>query len=744
MDPKFSIQAKLRQIILLTTGVVLVITAVSFITNEMISFRQNYLDRVVTLAEVVAENSTGSLAFRNEEDALKVLASLRAEPSILRAALYNAQGEVFAKYPANVPDSAVPSTAPREGQRFTAEKLIVSRPAIEEKVVGMLYMEADLAPLYNRLQFYMLMVAGVLAVSLVVAYLLSAYLQKRISEPILSLAGTARHISEHRDYATRAEKKSQDEIGTLTDSFNDMLHQIESREAALRQSGERLRLALEGSQAGTWDWDLRSNAIVWDEYALRLHGMKPGEFTGTYEGLLKVIHPMDRSSVERVLKRAVEKKREFILETRVVWGDGSIHYLASRGKPFFDERGQPMRMSGMTMDITEVKRAEQSLRESEERFRAMADAAPVLIWTSRPDGEFDYINRAWLEFTGRRVEQQLGLGWTELLHPENAEKVLQVYRESLQMKMPFVMEFRLRRSDGQFRWVLNHGVPRYSPDGTFQGYIGSCLDITERREMQAELEERVQIRTAELAETNRELESFTYSVSHDLRSPLRHINAYAQILEEDFGTRIPAEAVKYIQRIRDGARNMGVLVDDLLNLARVGRQELARQAVDLNPIVRSLVVDLTADHPERKIEWRIGPLRAGECDPGLIKQVFTNLLSNAVKYTRPRPLAVIEVGEMEQNGQRVIFVKDNGVGFNQKYAAKLFGVFQRLHRAEEFEGTGVGLAIVERIIRKHGGKIWAEAELDKGAAFYFTLETAQMPKSSSILVSETTNANGPN
>jgi PAS domain S-box-containing protein len=727
MDPQLSIKAKLRQVILITTGVVLVLTALSFIANEMVSFRRAYLQRMTTIAEVVAGNVTSSLAFRDENDAQNVLASLRAEPNILRAVLYDSNGQVFARYPASLPSDAVPAQAPNDGERYTRDKLIVARSAVQEKRVGTLYLEADLGPLYNRLQFYMLMVAGVLAGSLLVAFVLSAYLEKQISDPILSLAGTAREISEGRDYSTRAIKTSHDEIGALTDSFNDMLNQIESRDAALQHSADRLRLALEGSQAGTWDWDLRSKKVAWDEFASRLYGMKPGEFKGTYESFLEAIHPADRASVERALKRALEKRREFVIESRVVWPDGSLHYLASRGKAFYDEKGQPVRMTGMTIDVTETKRAEQSLRESEERFRAMADAAPVLIWTSRPNKEWDYFNRAWLDFTGRKIEQELGFGWTELLHPEIRARVVEVYNKSFDVRMPFIMELQMRRGDGQYRWLLNHGVPRFAPDGTFQGYIGSCLDITERKQMQVELEQRVQARTAELAETNRELESFTYSVSHDLRSPLRHINAYAQILQEDFGQGLPAEAVNYIERIRSGAKNMGVLVDDLLNLARVGRQELAREAVDINAIVRAIALELMDDQPGRQIEWRIATLTPAEGDAGLIKQVFTNLLSNAVKYTRPKPVAVIEVGEFQQNGERVISVKDNGVGFNQKYAAKLFGVFQRLHRADEFEGTGVGLAIVERIIRKHGGKIWAEAELDKGATFYFTLPASNMP-----------------
>jgi signal transduction histidine kinase len=244
----------------------------------------------------------------------------------------------------------------------------------------------------------------------------------------------------------------------------------------------------------------------------------------------------------------------------------------------------------------------------------------------------------------------------------------------------------------------------------------------EVRRLNTDLERRVQQRTAELVASNEELESFTYSVSHDLRAPLRHVDAYAQMLEEEFGEKLAPEAQNFVKKIRQGSHNMRQLVDDLLNLSHIGKTELNRRETALNPLVEEVVNDLKPETATRHIQWEVGELPLAECDPGLMKQVFVNLIANAVKYTRPRADAKIEVGQVQTNGETAVFVRDNGVGFNMKYVNKLFGVFQRLHRAEEFEGTGVGLATVARIVRKHGGRVWAEAELNKGATFYFTVE----------------------
>ncbi len=237
-------------------------------------------------------------------------------------------------------------------------------------------------------------------------------------------------------------------------------------------------------------------------------------------------------------------------------------------------------------------------------------------------------------------------------------------------------------------------------------------------------------RSGELEVMNKELEAFTYSVSHDLRAPLRHVDGFSRLLLEEYGEKLGPEGKRMLERVRQGTQNMGQLVDDLLNLSRVSRREVNPVVTSLNSILEEVLTELKPTCQGRQVEFRAGPLPFAQCDPGLIRQVFTNLLSNAIKFTRPRESAVIEVGQTLQDGHDVLYVRDNGAGFSMKYADKLFGVFQRLHRAEDFEGTGVGLVTVQRIIQKHGGRIWAEAEIDKGATFYFTLEGMEDVQSS--------------
>jgi light-regulated signal transduction histidine kinase (bacteriophytochrome) len=256
-------------------------------------------------------------------------------------------------------------------------------------------------------------------------------------------------------------------------------------------------------------------------------------------------------------------------------------------------------------------------------------------------------------------------------------------------------------------------------------------DVTARRKA----EEAVIERTAQLEAANKELESFSYSVSHDLRAPLRAMDGFSQAVLEDYGAQLPEEGRRYLQTIREGAQHMGALIDDLLTFSRLSRLPVNKRAVDTGGLVRDTISELDSQREGRRIEIRIGDLPPCQGDPALLKQVWLNLLSNAFKYTRHREPAVIEVGCMREpafaqgygeagKGQEenVYFVRDNGTGFDMHYAGKLFGVFQRLHRAEDFEGTGVGLAIVHRIIHRHGGRVWAEAAVDRGATFYFTLE----------------------
>jgi light-regulated signal transduction histidine kinase (bacteriophytochrome) len=293
--------------------------------------------------------------------------------------------------------------------------------------------------------------------------------------------------------------------------------------------------------------------------------------------------------------------------------------------------------------------------------------------------------------------------------------------------------FIRNRSREQGVWIESNGAPLRDKDGLVRGGVIAFRDITRRkadeleiRDLNEDLEERIAKRTEQLAAANHELEAFSYSVSHDLRAPLRHIAGFSKILVNNFGPVMNVEAREYLQLIEDAVRRMGLLVEELLNLAKLGQQSLTLCRTELNAIVDAVISILEPECEGREVEWRIAKLPALDCDPILMAQVFQNLLGNALKYSRNRAKAVIEVDSIQQPGKPpVIFVRDNGAGFNRKYADRLFGAFQRFHNDSEFEGTGVGLATVHRIIQKHGGMIWAESEHDHGATFYFALQTTE-------------------
>ncbi|MEX1257012.1 MAG: PAS domain S-box protein [Gemmatimonadota bacterium] len=357
------------------------------------------------------------------------------------------------------------------------------------------------------------------------------------------------------------------------------------------------------------------------------------------------------------------------------------------------------------------RRESEARREVQEYLDAMSTLNAKVAW----DGTILLVNRI--------AQEASGLSLDALLETAFADAPWWSWDDDLRTRMAEAFEEALSGTtvtgEENFR-IFDVQVPVSFSLVPIAGADGKVAYIVmEARDISRLVAAEHALRTA-----NEELEAFTYSVSHDLRAPLRQVDGFSKVLREHLGDDVDPKTDHLMQRIENGTRHMGQLVDDLLYLARVGRQDLRVRPTPLESVVQETIGDLKADAKDRKIEWRVGELPVADCDPGLVRIVFTNLLSNAVKYSRPREVAVIEVGSCKRQGTQAFFVRDNGVGFDAKYADKLFGVFQRLHRADQFEGSGVGLATVRRIVHKHGGEIWAQAEKSIGATFTFTLGPA--------------------
>ncbi len=484
------IKRKLTAILLLISGLVLLLTSAAFVTYQVVTFRQRMRDNMATRARILAANSTAALAFANEADATEILAALQYDPHMVAAALYGQDGRVFATYPAGAAAGLIPAAPQSDGYRFEGGRLVGFTPVAqgENRRLGTLYIASDTKAVSDALRLSGVIAIVVLGIALLATYALAAALQGLISEPILALAEIATAVSTRQDYSVRAPKLGEDELGTLTEAFNQMLGRIDDQ-----------------------DRELRSHATD--------------------------------------------------LEQRV---EARTHELQERNET-------------------------------------------------------------------------------------------------------------LRRN------------------------------------------------AAELLAANQELDAFAYSVSHDLRAPLRSIDGFSQVLLEDYGAQLDDAGRDSLRRVRAASQRMAHLIDDLLKLARVTRVEMRTEVVDLSSMARDIVADLQRADAARQVEFAIAPELKVRADPPLMRVVLENLLRNSWKYTAKQSRPRVEFGSSEANHGRTFMVRDNGAGFDMKYMDKLFGVFQRLHSAAEFEGTGVGLATVRRIITRHGGRIWAEGAVDQGATFYFTL-----------------------
>ena len=362
--------------------------------------------------------------------------------------------------------------------------------------------------------------------------------------------------------------------------------------------------------------------------------------------------------------------------------------------------------------ITERNRAEAVVRESELNYRTLADSGQALIWKARPDKLCDYFNKVWLEFTGRTYEQEFGNGWAEGVHPDDFQRCLDVYITAFDSRKAFSMDYRLRRHDGEYRWIQDDGCPRYDVNGEFSGYIGYCLDITDRKHAEQALWEK-----------NTELERFTYTVSHDLKSPLITIQSYAGMISKDMDAGNYSRVQVDLKRIERAATQMSTLLNDLLELSRVGRQMNEPSRIDMNRLVREVLTQLAGPLGQKDIEIIINQdLPEIRGDHKRIAEVLQNLVENAIKYMGDQPAPCIDIGARHDGNKLVFFVRDNGKGVAPLFHKTIFDLFNKLDAGSE--RTGIGLALVKRIIEVHGGTVWVESEgVGKGSCFCFTVPT---------------------
>lgn len=513
-------------------------------------------------------------------------------------------------------------------------------------------------------------------------------------------------------------------------SLNRNITERKRTEDALQKSEQEIREAQRLAHVGSWEWNDQTQTASWSDETYRIYGMQPQERPATTELLISSIHPDDRILMQNWIGEAHAGANPRGIDFRVVWPDGSEHIIHGRGKAIQDAAGKLIQMIGTVQDITERNRAEDSLRESEERFRRAIVEAPIPILIHDEEDRNYQLSKGWTKYSGYTLEDIPTIGdWTRRAYGER-NSFVKDYIDRLFDSNETVSngEWEIKTKDGSKRiWDFYTTPIGKSREGK-RVLLSIAIDVTQRKKaeeeirvLNTELERRVLERTAQLEAINKELEAFTYSVSHDLRAPIRHIVGFVELLNKN-ATDLDERNQHYLDTISQSAKQMGLLVDELLAFSRMGRTVIHKTNVDLAALVLQIIPELQPEIESRQITWKIGELPVVYADSILIKAVVTNLISNALKFSRTRSKPIIEIGaDSDDNDETIFFVRDNGVGFDMRYEDKLFGLFQRLHRVDEFEGTGVGLASVRRIIHLHGGRTWAQGELDRGATFFFSL-----------------------
>ncbi|MEW5860747.1 MAG: PAS domain S-box protein [Cyanobacteriota bacterium] len=518
------------------------------------------------------------------------------------------------------------------------------------------------------------------------------------------------------------------ELTTINASLEAEIAERKQAQAALYQREQELKALIENTPdiIARFDRDLRH---IYVNSAIELATGAPSEvFIGKTNRELGMSEDLV-SQWESVVRQVIETGQENVVEFQFFTPNG-LKYYQSRLVAEFTKDGLINSVLGISRDITGLKQVEEALRNSEQRFRATFNQAAVGIAEVEMNGQWRLVNQKLCDITGYTREELLERTFQDITHPDDLNTDLEYIGRMLAGEIStYSMEKRYIRKDTSPVWINLTGSVVRNCAGEPRYFIAIVEDISDRKRFQQEitqlnqgLERRVVERTAQLEAANRELEAFSYSVSHDLRAPLRSVDGFSQALLERYADTLDEKGKHYLHRIRAGSQRMGELIDDLLELARVTRTEMRRTQVDLSAIASEIAIELRQTQPERQVEFAIAPGIVAQGDARLLRIILENLLHNAWKFTSNLLYARIEFGIILQtDSQPAYFVRDNGAGFDMAYANKLFGAFVRLHSMTEFPGTGIGLATVQRIVHRHGGRVWAEGAVEQGATFYFTL-----------------------
>lgn len=490
----------------------------------------------------------------------------------------------------------------------------------------------------------------------------------------------------------------------------------------LQENRGRLQSILDNMPAVIYLKDLEGRYLFVNRQFLKINGLASENAIGK---TIFDIAPREHAEIAQAHHQKILATQSVVeVEETIAYPDGLHTHFAVKF-PIRDTAGKIFATCGVSTDITERKRMAALLEREQHLMNQLMDHATEDVYFKDRESRFIRTNRHLAQRFGLDDPAKvIGKSDADFFSEEHARQARRDEEEVMLEGKPISKEEMETWPDGHVTWVLTVKVPLRDPSGKITGTFGLSRDITERKETEQQirkLNEDLKRQAVQLEAANKELEAFSYSVSHDLRAPLRHIDGFVKLLDKSANSSLDERGRRYLGIIADSARRMGALIDDLLVFSRMGRVEMRRAKVETDALIHEVLETLQEEIQGRKIEWKVARLPQVQGDASMLRQVWANLIANAVKYSRPRDPAVIEIGCNENDGEFAFYVRDNGVGFDMQYVHKLYGVFQRLHGPEVFEGTGIGLANVQRIVLRHHGRVWAEGKLDAGATFFFTI-----------------------